>query len=572
VSSKHSRLIAFVAAALALGVAGVSRATAAVYQWSTEVEQAISAESKGHPRAFLWIPEHCSRVRAVVIAIQNMEEEQVFEDAAFRRTLAELGFAEVWIAPPLGTGRFRFDQGHAEILQRVLSDLAGQSGYGEIETAPLVPMGHSASASWCWDVAAWDPQRTLAVLSISGQWPYFESNFWGDRSVDQVPGLTTKGEYEIQGNLETGWYAGLKGDFYQKHPHAAFTQVVEPGDGHFSASKEKIELINLYLRKAAQYRLPTESPATGRVPLTPIQPDQTGWLYDVWHLDAPPAAPAAPVAEYTGKRDRAFWAFDQQMAEAVEQFQGRFRAQQTVLIGYRQSAGLTAPVNDHAMVHVKFEPSQDGLTFKLVGDFFDNVPRTADGKTAGWQNLLGEGRRSVAQGDPLPHPANEAGLLTIEPICGPVIQTAPDTFSIRFNRIGFDNPKRSPDVWFMLTYAGDGVNKRMVQQAQLRIPLQNTKGPPQSIMFPPVPDQTAGANMRPVQLSASSSANVPVYYYVREGPAELDANGKLTFTPIPPRAKLPIKVTVVAWQYGRGASDPSPLQSAPPVEREFLIR
>lgn len=43
----------------------------------------------------------------------------------------------------------------------------------------------------------------------------------------------------------------------------------------------------------------------------------------------------------------------------------------------------------------------------------------------------------------------------------------------------------------------------------------------------------------------------------------------LRLTAIPPRAKFPLKVTVVAWQYGR-ASEPR-LKSAVPVERTFAI-
>jgi hypothetical protein len=41
----------------------------------------------------------------------------------------------------------------------------------------------------------------------------------------------------------------------------------------------------------------------------------------------------------------------------------------------------------------------------------------------------------------------------------------------------------------------------------------------------------------------------------------------LKFTPVPPRAKFPVRVTVVAWQYGRSAAPK--LKSAEPVERSF---
>jgi hypothetical protein len=554
-------------------LSGSTACVASVYQWSATIDSVVSGESKSHPRAYLWIPPNCQRVRAIVIADQNMEEEQIFQDMQFRSTLANLGFAEIWMAPAMGTISFRFDQGEAAILQGILNTLADQSGYHEIATAPLVPMGHSATAGWGWDVAAWNPQRTLAVLSISGQWPYFGSKNWGGRSVDDVPGLTTKGEYEIQGSLEHGWYAGLKGDSYQKHPYDAFTQVVEPGDGHFSASKEKIDLIDLFLRKAAQYRLPAQMPdqlpASGPVHLTVIDAKSQGWLYDAWHLNAPPSAPAAPVAEYTGKRDAAFWAFDGEMAAAIEKFQSPFRGQPPVLIGYGQKNGLTPPIPDHGMVHLKFEPIDDGMTFKLTGGFWDQVPPTPQGTGSEWGNWLGEGIKTFTQNDPIPHPDGELDKLQIAPICGPVLQTAPDTFKIRFNRVGFDNPKRANDIWLFLTYSDDGQYKKMVQQAELRFPLKNTNGKPQEIEFPKIPDQAASSSMASIKLTATSIADVPVYYYVREGPADVDDAGNLSFTPIPPRSKFPISVTVVAWQWGRSI-EPL-LQSAKPVEHTFLI-
>jgi hypothetical protein len=559
-----------VLAALLLCVLSAGRASyAAVYQWSALVDDVVSSETKDHPRAFLWIPDHCQRVRAILIADQNMEEEQIFQDAEFRKTLADLGFAEIWIAPGMGSIDFRFDQGDGQKLEKLLGALANESGYQEIESAPLVPMGHSATASWCWDVAAWNPQRVLAVLSISGTWPYFSSKYWGNRSVDEVPGLTTKGEFEIQGSLENGWYAGLKGDYYQKHPFGAFTQVVEPGDGHFGASKEKNDLIDLFLRKAAQYRLPADAPPGGPVTLIPIDAKKDGWLYDVWHLNAPPSAPAAPVSKYTGARDHAFWAFDEEMAQAIEAFQARCRGQANVLIGYEQKDGLTPPTPDHAMVHLKFQPVDDGMTFKLSGGFWDRVPPTPDGKRSEWEGWLTEGITSVAQNDPVTHPQDELDRMQIVPICGPVLQAAPDTFKVRFNRVGFNNPKRSNDIWLMLTYAGDGRYKKMVQQAELRFPLTNTRGQAQQIDFPQIPDQKAGASLEPITLNAASSAQVPVHYYVREGPAEIDDDGTLRFTPIPPRSRYPISVTVVAWQWGRSI-EPL-LQSAKPVERTFLI-
>lgn len=68
-------------------------------------------------------------------------------------------------------------------------------------------------------------------------------------------------------------------------------------------------------------------------------------------------------------------------------------------------------------------------------------------------------------------------------------------------------------------------------------------------------------------LQAVSDSGLPVYYYVKEGPAEI-VDGKVVFTPVPPRSKFPLKVTVVAWQYGLSGK----VQTAEPVERSFYIK
>ena len=57
-------------------------------------------------------------------------------------------------------------------------------------------------------------------------------------------------------------------------------------------------------------------------------------------------------------------------------------------------------------------------------------------------------------------------------------------------------------------------------------------------------------------------------YYVVAGPAELPGS-RLTFTKIPASSRYPVKVTVVAYQWGRTIA---PLvQSAEPVEQTFWI-
>ena len=69
------------------------------WQWSVEIKELISEETNAHPSAYLWIPENCKQVRAVIIGQHNMTEETIFEHPEFRKNMDKLGIAEIWITP-----------------------------------------------------------------------------------------------------------------------------------------------------------------------------------------------------------------------------------------------------------------------------------------------------------------------------------------------------------------------------------------------------------------------------------------------------------------------------------------
>ena len=104
-----------------------------------------------------------------------------------------------------------------------------------------------------------------------------------------------------------------------------------------------------------------------------------------------------------------------------------------------------------------------------------------------------------------------------------------------------------------------------VQPGELKI-TPNKKGKPQTITFDALADQPAG--VKEIQLRATSDAGLPVRFFVRSGPAEVQGD-RLVFTPLPPRSKLPLRVTVVAWQWGR-ITEPA-IQTATIVERSFQL-
>ena len=77
----------------------VCRGWAAEWQWSVPIPGIVSDETGGHPRAFLYIPDDCHRVKAVMVGNHNMCEETLFENVSFRRAIRGMGLALVWVTP-----------------------------------------------------------------------------------------------------------------------------------------------------------------------------------------------------------------------------------------------------------------------------------------------------------------------------------------------------------------------------------------------------------------------------------------------------------------------------------------
>jgi hypothetical protein len=515
---------------------------AAVWQWSALVPTVISGETNDHPRAFLWIPSNCKQVRAVVVGQHNMTEETIFEHPAFRKTMAELGFAIVWVTPAINMV-FDFNNGAGEQFDDMMDQLAKVSGYNELRFAPVVPIGHSACASYPWNFGAWNPERTLAILSIHGDAP--QTNLtgsgkpnpaWANRTTSGVPALMVEGEYEWWEDRVSPCFA-----YQQRIPDAPVSFLADAGHGHFDISDALVDYLDLFLKKAAYYRLPKIMPMDQLAVLVPVFP-KNGWLADRWHPDGKPHAEAAPNANYQGDRTTAFWYFDQETALATEKLYAAVRGKKEPYIGFEQKGRLlTFNPKLHARITPTFEPDVDGVTFHIKAVFTDTL-RT---------------KRSSEHGRFEP---------VITRICGPVSKVNDTTFTLQFYRMGMTSVRRSGDIWLIAASKTDKRYKSAVQQVNIRIPLRNTEGLQQTIEFVKLSDIKVG--IRSVTLKAHSDCDMPVQFYVQEGPAEIKKD-KLVITKIPPRSKFPVKVTVVAWQYGRSTTPK--IQSAEPVVQSFHI-
>ena len=514
----------------------------AQYQWSVPLDGIISNETKNHPNAFLWIPEKCKQVRAVVLGQHNMTEETIFDHPEFRKEMGKLDIAIVWVSPGFNMS-FDFQNGASKTAESIMTDLATVSGYTELEFTPIIPIGHSAYATFPWNFAAANPNITLAILSIHGDAPqtnltgYGGKNIeWGNQNIDGIPGLMVEGEYEW---WEDRVQPAL--DYKQAHPDSAISFLCDAGHGHFDISDELIFYINLFIKKAVQYRLPKNSSLNHPIALKTINPKE-GWLKERWKKDKKPTYKAAPFGKYSGNKNEAFWYFDKEIACATEKFYAQSRGKKEQYLGFTQK-GKLLPFNpkSHARIISQFKPEDDGLTFHLNTVFTDSM-RTA------FSNEHAKGKPTISR------------------ICGPVEKVNDTTFRVQFYRMGLNNEKRTGDIWLMASHPGDKNYKSTVQQFNMRIPLKNTEGLEQKITFEPIQNQKAGT--KEISLNASTDRKLPVDFYVQEGPAEIK-NAKLVFTKIPKRSKFPIKITVVAWQYGRTISPK--IQTANPVVQSFYL-
>lgn len=528
---------------LVIGIAFATMlsSTAQEYQWCVPVKGYISPETNASPEAFLWIPSDCKKVRAVVFSQQNMCEEPIFNNIQFRNTLSELGFGIVWFAPGLNQ-QWDVSTGCQKVFESAFNDLAKASGYTELQHVPVIPLGHSAMATFPWNFAAWNPERTLAVISYHGDAPrtnltgYNLSNLeWGrTRNIDGIPGLMVEGEFEW-------WEARVNPAlaFRMMYPQSCVSFLCDAGHGHFDVSPEAIDYLCMFLKKAAYYRLTSGEKEDGTTILKKLNPEN-GWLAARWNATIKKRPQPASFRSYKGNPHDAFWYFDKETAFATEDYYARSLGKKTQYIGYTadgQTTGYNAKLHAGTIITPEFE--KDGLTFHIGAIFTDSSRMHKTNRHA-------------------------AGKISINLINGPAVKINDSTFTVRFYRMGLKNHKRTGDIWLQATNPGDKIYKSAVQQINIRLPYRNENGQRQYILFPGIQDVKEGTSS--IELKATTDSGLPVYYYIKEGPASIDGN-RIIFSQIPPRTKFPVKVTVVAWQYGVDGK----YKTAEPEERTFYI-
>ncbi len=525
------------ALALALAVTVADRAApAAVFQYAVPV-----AARKAPGTACLWIPPQAERVRGVVVAGMTLMERELAKDPRIRRACEEAQLAIVFVKCGLG----------AVDLPKVLEDLAEVSGYGELRAAPLLFVGHSAGGPQAKARAIEMAPRCFGLVLYRGGVP------GGPQPVPPgVPVLMMVGQFDEFGGTmrdasgRESWQGGRDavGEFRKAHARNLASILVEPGAGHFAWSERNAVYLAQFLRKAAEARIP-DGPLHAREPVACNQIDHaTGWLSDL-RIEKQGQPESAPYREYGGDRSLAAWHFDRPMAEATVAYHAGGFAKKDQFIKWEDPYWVDAGAR---FFFTKIKWVDDGQTFEVHPAYADVYPSQPGGRGPKW----------LAAGKPVGHCR---APIRVKPVSGPVVAAGSNTLRIQFDNLA--PATGSARATFLAASPGDDEFRYTEQVGMLPRGFRGfTRGADQQITFPPIgplkPDGPA------VKLRATSDAGLRVEYYVACGPATVEGD-RLRVAELPRRAKLPIEVEVVAWQFGRGIE---PLvKTAEPVARKTRI-
>jgi len=315
------------------------------------------------------------------------------------------------------------------------------------------------------------------------------------------------------------------------------SQLVEAGSAHFSCTEKVIGLIARYIRLACKARLPSD----GTPALRPVDL-KNGWVAG---LPVPGCTPMKPksYAECTPEERDHPWYFDRDFAQAAYDLADVDWNAKTQAPVFLDHAGKIIPFNSRGITDLKPATEEDGITFTVRAGDLDQVP--ADFK--------------FHAGEPLTH---GAAAPAVEWVKGPAMPLGNNRFQVALDR-SYGGGDARP-ILRTLSPA-DATYHLSIRPGQVVIPANRT-GKQQTISFDAIPDQPVDA--KEITLHAVSDSGLPVRFFVKAGPAVVHGD-KLVLTPIPAKSRMPIAVTVVAWQWGR-AAEPA-IQTATPVERTFLV-
>ena len=379
-------------------------------------------------RAFLRLPKGNSEVKAILYCHQNMTEEVLFRSKLFTDRMDSLDVAMAFVQQ--GSQNWDTASGCQERFDSIISGFASATGHQEINTAPIIPFGHSAQATFPWNFAAWNPQRTLCIISYHGDAPrtnlcgYGRANIeWGrTRNIDSIPGLMIEGEYEW-------WEARVRPAlaFRMMYPDSRISFLCDAGRGHFDLGEDT----QLYIARFIEKSLADRGAAGGE-------------LYSRWRADG---------SESIDPHD-CFWYHDNEMVEWTRR---RYSAAHGDVPRYVSAkiSGQTVDYDSTRHVRMLFplrkvlptsaERIPDDFEF-TVEPFFSNADRIS------------------------PVAGSDTSDIKVVLISGPAIQTGPYTFRYDPDYFGLDPKRLWSGITLTLEAPGDSTYMPAIQELNISLP------------------------------------------------------------------------------------------------------
>ena len=372
-------------------------------------------------RAYLRLPRGHQEVQAVLYCHQNMTEEVLFRSRSFTHKMDSLGVAMAFIQQ--GSQNWDTSVKDEEGLncqqrfEQIMSDFARGTEHPELATSPIIPFGHSAQATFPWNFAAWNPKRTLCVISYHGDAPrtnlcgYGRANVeWGrTRNIDSIPGLMIEGEYEW-------WEARVRPAlaFRMMYPDSRISFLCDAGRGHFDLCEATQDYMARFIAKTLDDPRPKNGVYYSR------------WLEDGTVSDDP--------------HDQ-FWYQDDEMVSMTRARYAETRGKQIQYLSARLNGNM---IHYDANSHIKLKANVSSDEFTIEPVFVDST-----------RNVCSKQHASVRPRAVL--------------ISGAAIQTGEYTFRYDPHYFGFD-PKRLWDgITICIEADGDNTYKPAVQELNIQI-------------------------------------------------------------------------------------------------------
>ena len=521
-------------------------------------------------RSYLWIPENCKKLKGLVILCSNVPEQMLAGHEAMRKACTENDLGVVWCPGSFfnfkrfGPEKKLANAESVAFLQQLLEGLAQTSGYPEVATVPWIPIGESGHLLMSDALVETAPGRCIAGIWLKNNHlpPHDRTTpalvIFGSAQEWSQDKPDAKNHTDIRNRWSTNAQEGYNAPLAerQNHPDWPLTYFVDGGSGHFDCSEKIADFVADYVDQVSKARLPQDGSTNLRaVDIT------KGYLADmplpghenhsvIACSNAPQESKNWPwfftkeSAEKAQEIARINWNATYQLPAVAttngEVFPYTFNGIQWVTFNSKP-APYTNVVNSNIVTPPMLESEADGITFQLKGVLLDKVPENFVGAGAGEKLAITPGEPTI-----------EWMSGCVEPLGGNRFRMAPDR--------NWPSP-----IYIAVRQPGTAEVNASVQPIQVSRDL-NSEGTPQKITFEPIPDVKAGTES--ISLKATSDSGMPVRFFVDVGPAVIQGD-KLVFTKIPPGAKLPITVTVGAWQFGRWA-EPK-IKRADIVKQSFRI-